>query len=212
MNSVSEEKPQTPRDKREAFARQGAATCAKLLEAETRRVEFPGGSSRDSLRIHLPNPSVIATRRDQSERAVLEIAVLRELKQAGAPVPRVIAIGHGWVIQEDLGDQRLSQVLDKAKPALFETWLDRGLESLTQVHRAGARAKLAEHVVAIGHKPDRLRGLVETPSRIDQQLDLPAPVLKVENIIRTPHVESPTFIKMDARPGNAAVMANQRIG
>ena len=81
---VVEENTSSRRAKREAFARQGAATCGKLLDAEIRRVEFPGGRSRDSLRLHLPDRSVIATRRDQGERAVLEIAVLRELKRAGA--------------------------------------------------------------------------------------------------------------------------------
>ena len=80
----------------------------------------------------------------------------RELKKAGALVPGIIAIGHGWVIQEDLGDQRLSQVLDAAEPASFETWFDRGLASPRRIHRAGEDAKPAEHFVAIGRKSERL--------------------------------------------------------
>ncbi|MBT6140357.1 MAG: phosphotransferase [Rhodospirillaceae bacterium] len=205
-------KANTKRAKQEAFARRGAAACAKLLGGEVVRVGFPGGRSRDSLRIHFADRSVIATRRDHNARATLEVAVLRELGNAGAPVPKILATGHGWVIQEDLGDQRLSQVLDAATPKDVEVWLDRGLESLMQVQKAGREAGLAEHVVVLGSKPEWRRRLVETPGRIGEQLELPVPELRVDDLAQALHVEHPAFIKWDARPGNAAAMADGRVG
>ena len=86
--------------------------CADLLGLEPSRIEYPGGRSRTSVRAIAGDKSFIVTRRRHAARAALEAGVLGELHAAGAPVPKVLAFDGAWLIQEDLGQRRLTSVLD----------------------------------------------------------------------------------------------------
>ncbi len=54
-------------------------------------------------------------------------------------MPRVLAFGGTWLVQEDLDGWRLSQALADATEADGEAWLDAALPSLPDVHRAICR-------------------------------------------------------------------------
>ena len=188
------------------FARDARRACEGLLDARVTRTEPPGGRRRKSVRAFLEDRSVIVTRRKHRARAELEVVVLRELHARGAGVPRVVAFDGTWMVQEDLGERRLSQALAGAAEAESEKWLGAALDSLARIHQAGRAAGLEVHVPRIGAKSEWLLKLVETPKRLGDFLSLPAPDLPVPELVDRLGFRRPQFIKWDARPGNAATL------
>ena len=185
------------------FTAAAVSACEALLAAKVIEVATPGGSKRDSLRLHLSQRSVIATRRPNSIRSHLEVNVLRALHDNGAPVPRILAYNGAWLIQEDLGDRRLSQVLVKANESENETWLARALDGLAATHRAGRAAGMEEKVATLGETTGWRRELVGMPARLSRHLDLPAPPLPEQELVEFIRIRDPWLIKWDARPANA---------
>ncbi len=188
--------------------RDAVAACTRLLGHHVEMVERPGGRSRRSLRLSYGERSVIVTRRKRSNRAELEMQVLRALHAEGAPVPEILAYDGEWLIQQDLGKRRLSQDLDAASPEEGEALLGRAIESLAAIHEAGRRAGLERRVVTIGRKLSWLENLVATPTRIGGHLGIPAPALDRVTLLERLEPGEPQFIKWDARPGNAAVLGD----
>ena len=167
------------------------------------RIEYPGGASRCSVRAVVEKNSYIVTRRKSAPRAALEAGVLRELRAAGAPVPQVIAFDGEWLIQEDLGERRLSAALGAGDVRSAGTWVARAAAALLLCQRAADKAALAQRVAPIGATPEWLTGLLSTPGRVAAQLDLPDPDI---GALITPGQMAPrqySFVKWDARPGNA---------
>ncbi len=179
--------------------------CRRLLGEQSLEVEQPGGRSRDSVRVRLKDRSVIATRRKSAKRAELEVFVLRALGGEGAPVPAVLAYDGDWIVQEDLGPHRLSQVLARVQEAEAEVVLDSAMAGLAAVQLAGRAAGLHERVVVLGTKASWLAELIETPQRIGAHLGIAAPELPTAELSQMLAVGPPHFIKWDARPGNAIV-------
>ena len=182
--------------------------CRRLLDESVEDIEFPGGKSRDSVRARLANRTVIVTRRTNSARAELEVEILRSLHENGAPVPRIIAFDGEWTIQEDLGEQRLSVALSTANEEGGEKLLEAALDGLYRAQQAGEISGLARRVVAVGAQPDWIAKLVDTPTRLGDSLNIPAPALDRQSIADDLRVETPKLIKWDARPGNAIAMEN----
>ena len=188
------------------FARDARRACERLLDARVRGTEPPGGRRRKSVRAFLEDRSVIVTRRKHRARADLEVRVLRELHARRASVPEVLAFDGTWMVQEDLGERRLSQALAGAAEAESEEWLTAALDSLARIHQAGRAAGLEARVPRIGTKAEWLLTLVETPRRLGDHLSLPAPDLPVPELMDRLEFRRPRFIKWDARPGNAATL------
>ena len=184
-----------PRIPREA----AIAACLRMMGVEPHRIEFPGGLSRCSVRAITAQGSMIVTRRKHAGRAALEAGVMRELHSGGAPVPAVLAFDGEWLIQQDLGDQRLALSLGADSGA----WAARAAAALLLCQRAAEQAGLAQRVAPIGLKPEWLAGLLASPARIAARLDLACP--DIETMV-SPHQLAPlrpSFVKWDARPGNA---------
>ncbi len=177
----------------------------RLLGERPLDVETPGGRNRDSVRLRFPDRSVIATQRKSRRRIDLEVFVLRALGERGAPVPAILAYDGTWILQEDLGVLRLSEALARSDPDKAEVLLDQALASLAAVHRAAHESRLAERLRTLGATTDWLSGLIDTPRRIGAHLSLPAPALPAEALYRRLAAGRPSFVKWDARPGNAAV-------
>ncbi|MDA1100096.1 MAG: phosphotransferase [Proteobacteria bacterium] len=170
------------------------------------RILFPGGKGRKSAVVVTDEDAMfVITRRRHAGRAELETEVLRELKQQGAPVPAIIARDGKWIVQEHLGEVRLSEAIDAASPAARRVLLRAATESLIALHQAGRRAGLERRVILIGKNPSWLETLVDMPLRIGEYLAMPTPALPREAVMARLVVEKPAFIKWDARPGNAAV-------
>ncbi len=179
-----------------------------LLGGRVTGVETPGDRSAESLRVRLEDRSVIATRRDNSQRGAMEAVALQALAARGAPVPRMLAFDGSWMIQEDVGEQRLSEALFHASRRDGERWLEAAVMSLRAVHDAGRAARLERLLPTLGGGDKWLDELVDIPHRLARLLDVPAPALPVADLTELLKVSRPRFIKWDARPGNAAALAD----
>ena len=187
-------------------AESAAHACSRLIGFEPARIEYPGGASRCSVRAVAGATTCIVTRRKHAERAALEAGVLRELRAAGAPVPEVLGYDGEWLIQQDLGQRRLSSALGEADLQSAGHRAAQAAAGLLLCQRAAARTALHERVAPIGVKRDWLTSLLAIPARIAEQLGLPdrgiAAAITAEQI--TPRQLS--FVKWDARPGNALLV------
>ena len=194
---------------RRVFRAQLTALCERWLGAEAVGFAFPGGTRRDSCRITLSDGrSVIATMRDEPDRADLETRVLAALEVQGASAPRVLAANRRVLVQEDCGETRLSVALHRADPAEAERLLDRALASLAALQAAGARAGLAERVPLLGVAGWWIESLIDRPVALGSMLDVEPPVPEIEHLRDLLAVAEPCFVKWDARPANAVVDAD----
>lgn len=177
--------------------------CRRLLGVEPIGLDYPGGRSRKSVRVQLPGRNVIVSRRRHLARADLEMNVLKALRAENAPVPEVLASEDRWLIQEDLGGRRLSEVLARSSPEDTHLWIERAIDSISMLHRAGRAAGLHRLVASLGTTNEWLHGFAEAPQRLGEWLQVPPPALNVEGIANLLRPRQLTLIKWDARPGNA---------
>ena len=192
---------------------EAAQACRRLIQFDpVAGITYPGGASRSSVRAVGATRTVIVTRRKLPTRAALEAGVLRELRAAGAPVPAVLAFDGEWLIQEDLGAQRLSAALGADDPLGAAEHAALAVTALLLCQTAAAKAGLAQRVAPIGVKPDWLAGLLSVPARVAQQLGLPDPA--VGDVISSEQLQPRrrSFVKWDARPGNAVLAEGGGVG
>ena len=196
----------------QVFADEAAAACERLLGQKATNVDWPASKSRRSVRVHLEDVTVIATRRKRQQRSMLEANVLKTLHENGAAVPEVLAYDGAWLIQEYLAGERLPHVLMNCDPARAYVLLSAAASGLARIHEIGAETQLHEKVVRLGAADSWLRDLIDTPNRIGEALGAPAPDLDVEGLVALLRAGDPCFLKWDARPGNAVVQADGAIG
>lgn len=187
------------------------SVCADLLNAEVGDIEFPGGSSRESVRVKVAGQGLIVTRREKLQRAKLESGVLRILNQCNAPVPHLIAFRDHYLIQQDVGGRRLSQSMHSGSKQEVMTLLDSALRSLHAIHQAGKNSEPLKSIVTLGHKTQWLESFVRSAERLGSQMNLPAPALPYDKLVALLDVEQACFIKWDARPGNAIVRESGKV-
>ena len=105
-----------------------------------------------TMRVNLRGRAVIAVHRLDVRRAGIEAQVLRALGQQGAPVPKLLDHDGPWLIQEDVGTERLPQRIVRADAAGVERALDAALQAVARCQNA-ARAAGLERAVRITHEP-----------------------------------------------------------
>lgn len=177
--------------------------CRLAFGTEPKAVERIPGRRRASVRLQIGDRHAIATPRKHPGRARMEFAVLQALAPLTRAVPKVYGAAAGWLFQEDLGGRRLSQALAASPQEARVGWLERGLESLAEIQAAGAQAGLAPRLPRLGTTPDWRARLAAMPARIGAQLGHAAPVLDEAGLAETLVPASFSFVKWDARPGNA---------
>lgn len=185
------------------FVDEATASCKRLLGQKVHKAS-PHRPDSQSVRLHVDNGTIIATRRKSLQRAELEVNVLKELHENGAPVPQVFAFDGTWLMQEDVGQERLSTKTYETWEAEGEHWLELALRSLAQVHSAATLMGLQERTCKIGPKPNWLREFIDTPRRIGRFLEVPCPKLDDQRLMYTLNVPGRSFVKWNARPTNAA--------
>lgn len=196
----------------QVFADEAADACARLLGRKATNVDWPASRSRRSVRVHLDDLTVIATRRKRRERSMLEANVLKTLHEHGAAVPAVLAYDGVWLIQEYLAGERLPHVLMDCDPARAHELLSSAAAGLARIHQIGNETELQGRVVRLGAADSWLQGLIDTPNRIGEALEAPAPGLDVDGLVQLLRAGEPCFLKWDARPGNAVVRDDGSIG
>jgi hypothetical protein len=179
--------------------------CLNLFDQTPTHATRLGGNSRDSVRVNLPNGSVIATKRKNSSRADLEAIVLRELNFGGAAVPKLLHYGDNWLIQEDLGDIRLSMALAKSNDQTGKNLLLKCIEGIAEIHLVGTERHLEHHLPQLGVQDEWLLKFIKTPERLGSFLDLPTPSLDTAKLIEDLKFQTRSFVKWDNRPGNIII-------
>lgn len=202
--------------KRRVYRAHLVQLSAELLGSEGEAFEFPGGSRRDSCRMRLADGrSVIATVREEPERADLETRVLRALAGRNAPAPRVLAGNRRLLLQEDCGTTRLSVAIHRAwrarDGAAVERLLDGALDSLVELQGAGHAAGLSENVPLLGVADWWIEALIDRPAALGSLLGIKPARPAIGDLRDLLAVLRPRFVKWDARPANAVVDEGGRV-
>lgn len=183
----------------------------ELLGQAPDRIDRPGGKSRDSVRAWFGERSLIITHRKHEQRARLEALVLRALTRSAANVPRLIAWRGHWLVQQDLGQQRLTQALDQASPEQVADRLNAAVTALVHCQRGARELDLARHLPRLGEKESWFGKLFGRAAAVSDWLGLASPVIPGELLMQQLRLRTPEFVKWDARPGNAVVGAGSDV-
>lgn len=192
----------------DGLAEEARRACEALLRREVRTVETfaaPTGRVRESVRLRLDDGTVIATRRSDESSRQREIRVLQLLGGQGAPVPKVLAFDDAWLLQEDLGTTRLTDVLNDATRPDRGAWLDRGLRALDAVHRAARAAGLPQSPAGLTERQKRIEVYLLVFDRLRQKTGVPAPNVPAAALKRILAVPGTDFIKFDPNPADAII-------
>lgn len=163
-------------------------------------VAWPGGRSRKTFVITYGDQKYVVSRRAGPGRARLEAHILERL-HAGGFSPKLVRQRENWVVQSFVPGDRLAVALatggGNAGPA--------AARSLALMQQAATTANLHEIVPAIGARPGWTRDLLTAGHRIAAAQGWPAPDLDLDQIETFLTSPPRTFVKWDARPGNAVV-------
>jgi len=186
--------------------------CQQLLGQKVSSIDFPGGTHRSSFRLTLENGSnVIASRRFDPSRSFYESLIMRRLEKHQAPIPRHFAYNGLVMIQENLSGIRLSDALLDATEEQYSLWMGNALASLIDIHNIGNREGLTHAVPIIGSEPDWLIALIDRTALLGSYMNIPCPEVPVKQIYNCLLLLKPSFIKWDARPGNAMLDSDGNI-
>ena len=202
---TSKSKKSERRKQRERFKKKVIAECSRLLGEEVARVEYPGGKSRDSVRVVMEHRGpVIASIRRTQERAAAECEALAALASRGAPVPALIADNdRRLVIQEEIPGVRLAQALHRQDEHTVEQLLDSALTGLSDCQHLGSEAGLDGKLKTLGKSFDWLVGLLDRPAVVGNYLGVPPDPPQLGPLEELLALRKPRFVKWDSRPGNA---------
>ncbi len=212
LDSSSHTKKATPNYSRHWFTNNLSQVCESMLNQQVVNIDFPGGEHRSACRLHLEDgSSVIASRRQDHGRTLLEQQILNKLEPFTQCIPQVRAFNGIVLIQQDLPGTRLSVLLKRASEEHYEALVKEALDSLVEIHHAADQAGLDQAVPLLGCDSKWLSGFIEQPAIIGNYLRLPCPNPPFNEIYDLLTIMRPRFIKWDTRPGNAMVDENGKI-
>ena len=185
----------------------------QLLNSKIKDVEFPGGPTRKSYRLHLiDGRSVIATERRERSLLAIECTVLRKVGESSSFVPKLLATdGHYLLVQEDLQGVRLPEALHDSNEQQVEILLDKALKSLSTIQKIGSEKGLDEQFQPIGNTQEWITGLIDRPAIVGKYFQIHPSQPDVDKLFNLFTVSKQRFVKWDARPGNAIVQAQGNI-
>jgi hypothetical protein len=189
------------------FDQELATKCERLIGARVVSMQYPGGSSRESVRLILKKGlPVYVSNRSQKHRADIERAVLRIVSRAGGKVPRLLGSdGKKILIQAEIPGVRLSQAIHKRSDKTIFRYLDNALDSLAKIQKAGSEHGLDEKLTRLGNTSKWLVGLLDRPAVLGRFFEISAPKPELESLEFLLAFRKPRFVKWDSRPGNAIV-------
>jgi len=207
----SEKKPS--KKEKSDFDHELASKCEKLIGWRVASMEYPGGSSRDSVKLILKKSApVYASTRSRKNKADVERLILKGLSRAGENVPKLLGSdGRKLLIQEDIPGVRLSQAVHKRSDKTILRYLDNALDSLARIQRAGSDQGFDEQLSKLGDSPQWLTGLFNRPAVLGRFFKVPTPELELKSLEKLLAVRKPRFIKWDSRPGNAIARSDGEV-
>ena len=201
------------RSKNNKFDRELATQCEQLIGNRVVSMQYPGGSSRDSVRLVLKHGApVFVSKRSRKPKADIERLVLKTVYAEGANVPRLIATnGQTLLIQEEITGLRLSQAIHKQSSDIIFSHLDNALESLSVIQKAGSENDLDEKLPTLGDNDDWLQQFLLRPQVLGDFFNIPCPALDLHALQQLLAMRQPRFVKWDSRPGNAIVKNDNQV-
>lgn len=197
--------PETPRESAPPRISDVVALAEELFGATVAQITAPGGRTRASLRVDLGDRTVIATWRPRKQRREMEILLLKELHAAGAGVPEYLGGRGEMLFQSDAGSRRLTAELGRAETAHRQRIATRAFESLWSMKQAAHECGLLQKLPTLGLSKPWMDGFAAGPRRLSAQLDVAPPDVDADALAQSLACLPTTFLKWDARPGNAAV-------
>ncbi len=185
--------------------KQALEVCEKLTGERPDEISYPGGRSRESVRLHFAEHTRILTRRPDSDKARREARILRALHENGGPVPEIYAFDGLWMVQEDLGNRCLSFLLNGKDPAEREQAMESAVVGLANCHDAARAAEPLKSAHLLGFRRDWIEKLIGNPRQIGKRIGIDAPKLDKEILVPFLRVRTASVVKWDSRPGNAAI-------
>lgn len=166
------------------------------------RIDWPGGRDRKTFVAVLGEQQVVFSRRNGPERARLEATILDRLGPAGLS-PALVKLHGEWVVQSHIPGLRLAQHL--ATRPEREQAVVASARSLGHCQQLVEFGGLSREMPEIGKRPGWTRDFLLTPSRLAQENGWPLPNLDLDRLQTLLSSPPKTFVKWDARPGNALV-------
>lgn len=190
-----------------------AHKCERLIGARVASMQYPGGKSRQTVKLLLRKGNkVYISQRSSKYRADIERLILTTMAKSDAPAPKLLGSdGKKTLIQEDIPGQRLTQAIHKQDSATIHRHLDNALSSLTAIHQAGSEHGLDEQLNVLGDSEEWVYSLIDRPRILGDFFDIPAPELDIAVLADKIKIRSPRFVKWDARPGNAIATEAEKI-
>lgn len=169
------------------------------------RITCPGGSYRNSYRVHLSDQTFIATSRESMARTRLEAYILYKLAPKSDFVPRFIGFRDDVLFQSDAGTTRLSSALSTASPAEKEALAVKSVEGLFKIHRAARDVALHDQLPHLGSSKEWVERFVNMVRRVEKQgtkIGRGFNRFALHEALASQPVQ---FVKWDCRSGNAAL-------
>ncbi|MFT5158730.1 MAG: hypothetical protein ACI9ZD_000325 [Paracoccaceae bacterium] len=188
-----------------------AEIAAQIFAMPVVKVTAPGGKTRESLRVHFANRTIVATQRSYPGRMRMEVEVLKRLTEQDAPVPKFLGGSEKIFFQEDVGSRRLSGEMMSADNAGKNDIAARAFESLLRIREAGQKSGLADVAPALGTDEKWVKGFLGTSVRTAKKFEVAPPQVDFQALTDRLHVPATTFLKWDARPGNASIGAGGQV-
>ena len=176
-----------------------------IFDEDVVRITAPGGRTRASVRVHLTGRTLIASWRPRRRRREMEAMLLGALHAAGGPAPILLGSREEFLFQSDAGSQRLTSEMERRSGAGREEMAAAAFHSLWQLKDAASRAGLLPRLPVIALNLVWIGGFVAGPGKLAEDLGLRPPELDLDTLAHSLRAPPETFIKWDARPGNAAV-------
>jgi len=187
---------------RELIASAEARFGAKVLQ-----VTAPGGKSRDSLRLHFADRTIIATKRSSAGRGRHEIRILTQIGRECGAVPSLLGQSGEWYFQQDAGTLRLSQASQSASDKGLDALARKAIVAIFEVQRAANDAGLVAEMPRLGATQIWIAAVIDKPAELAATLKLPPPVLDKTSLLAALDPPNACFVKWDCRAGNAALDA-----
>jgi thiamine kinase-like enzyme len=153
----------------------------------------------------------ILTFRHNLAHAKLEAEVLKRISREKGPVPNLLNSSGHWLVQEYITGNRLSSSLNTKNKNLYSDYIYNGISSLIHLQEIAKKIHLGTSAWPICSKTAWKELEVSSLSSISNLTRLPLPRIDKNKIIDLLTINPSSFIKWDARPGNAIVGHKQRI-
>lgn len=175
-------------------------------------VTAPGGRQRESVRVQTKAGTVIATCRKDAALGKHEAELLARLSGVTDLVPQSLGYRDGYLLQTDLGARRLSLALQGGSQADQQTLARRAIHALAKIQQAANATDWMPALPAIFSTDVAITGLVRSVPQMCGALKLPIPSMDLDEIAARLSVPATSFVKWDARSGNAVVLSDKKVG